>query len=136
MINPDLYRASDSSDLPPDTASFARHREDAERYMDNPGYGGSRLFRLKVQPEPGTVLDLVGSDDPMGELLEAVEVPDPGAISVAEWIPSSVQCMDALLKKGIVWVRIEEPCPGDPNESMETWICLDPYSFEDLIEEV
>ncbi|GIV50238.1 MAG: hypothetical protein KatS3mg038_2201 [Candidatus Kapaibacterium sp.] len=41
-------------------ACFAQDRRDAEAYLDNPGFGGPRLFCVEVQPTH--VLDCTGRD--------------------------------------------------------------------------
>lgn len=50
-----LYRAASRATIAPATfgrgACFAAAREDAESYLDNPGFGGSALFAFEVEAE-------------------------------------------------------------------------------------
>lgn len=52
---------------------WAAARTDAEAYLDNPGYGGGRLWTCEVEPE--YVLDLTGRYPPWRVLAAAV-MPD------------------------------------------------------------
>jgi hypothetical protein len=125
-----LWRAAED-DYIPDAASFARDREDAEAYLDNPGYGGATLWRAKIQVEDDAVLDLYDERDPVGFLTEEFDLPNPGAINVEEWIPQDPELQD-LLGETYDWVKV---CDSFP-EGAETWIWVGPFEREPELEEV
>lgn len=111
-----LYRAADD-DYIGDTASFARCREDAEAYLDNPGYGGSRLFRARVKIDMDRVLDLTTERDPLERVCEVIGTPSPGAIGAEEYVP---RVSDRLASAGYEWVVVTDSYPAD----CETWIWI------------
>lgn len=107
-----LYRAADT-DTWGDCAAFAETREAAEAYLDNPGYGGARLWSCEVQPR--NVLDLTGEDDATAAIAERIGAAHPGAIGADEYAPRvSYELRDA----GVEWVRVRESYPEDSI----TWI--------------
>lgn len=108
-----LWRAADD-DYIGDSASFAETREAAEAYLDNPGFGGARLWTAEV--DAVDVLDLTDSSDPMAGLLAAIDSDhDYGAIGVDELAP---RIAGLLADAGYQWVRVLESYPADT----VTWI--------------
>jgi hypothetical protein len=65
-----LYRASNHTDTPVFTC-FAKEQEDAEAYLDNPGFGGDTLYRVSIKL--GKVLDLTGTDGLLPQCRELLE---------------------------------------------------------------
>lgn len=54
-----LYKATDRTDSFGSGAAFAADEEDAEAYLDNPGYGGSDLIEVEIEINSDEVLSLV-----------------------------------------------------------------------------
>lgn len=54
-----LYRATDRVDSYGSGACFAADEEDAESYLDNPGFGGAELLEVEVRVDLDRVLSLV-----------------------------------------------------------------------------
>lgn len=54
-----LYKATDRTDSFASGAAFAANEEDAEAYLDNPGYGGSELISVEVEVARDEILSLV-----------------------------------------------------------------------------
>jgi hypothetical protein len=106
-----LWRAA-NDDIVNGTASFATDRESAEKYLDNPGFGGTNLYRSKVEIDPEKFLDLhdLDKDDAVAKIRELTGLNDPGAIGVDEWVP---RIADKLADSGIEWVRVKESYPSD-----------------------
>lgn len=106
-----LYRAADDGIIV-GSASFSASREAAEAYLDNPGFGGSRLWCAEVEIDTDTLLDLYDMDTQ--EAIEAIRgltgLPHPGAIGADEWVP---RIADSLQVAGIEWVRVRESHPTD-----------------------
>jgi hypothetical protein len=116
-----LYRAADDDYLS-DCASFAADREDAEAYLDNPGFGGSTLLKTTVEVDDDAVLDIRSSRDDaqVQSLLDAIDsYRDPCGASVDSLLgePSVVE---ALVARGYHWVRLTDSYP----EGAETWTWL------------
>ena len=110
-----LYRAA-NDDYIGDSASFSESRETSEAYLDNPGFGGRRLYSAEVDIDEAVLLDLVDADDPMAALLAAIgSEHDYGAIGVDELVP---RLADRLADAGYEWVRVAESFPADTI----TWI--------------
>ncbi len=125
-----LWRVSDDDYLP-DAASFASDREDAEAYLDNPGYGGRKLFRARVEVDRERVLSLFYEDDPIRILSKRFHQPHPGAIGPEEWIPMRPDLQAAIHDAGFDWVIVKDSFP----EGAETWIWLGEFNDEpELIE--
>jgi hypothetical protein len=109
-----LYRAADS-DTWSDCASFAESLEAAKCYLDNPGFGGARLWTTTVEIDESTVLDLTDCDDAVQVVADRIGRNHPGAIGADEYAPRvSYELRDA----GVVWVRVQESYPEDTI----TWI--------------
>lgn len=109
-----LYRAADD-DYISDTASFAETREAAEVYRANPGYGGSTLWMVDVEPQH--VLDLVDERDPVRTVARLIGAPHPNAIGADEYVP---RVSDRIAAAGYEWVRVRESYPADTI----TWIWI------------
>jgi hypothetical protein len=109
-----LYRAADD-DILTDCGSFAETEETARMYLDNPGYGGSTLYRTVVSIDDAAVLDLVDVADAPGVIAERIGAQHPGAIGADEYVPRvSYDLRDA----GVEWVRVSESYPA----GTVTWI--------------
>ena len=54
-----LYRASDNDTDYASGACFAADEDDAEKYLDNPGFGGEHLFSIEIDVPRERVLSLV-----------------------------------------------------------------------------
>jgi hypothetical protein len=121
-----LYRAA-SDDTIVGCASFAKDIAVAREYLDNPGFGGAKLWKAEVEIDPATALDLYDEHDPMQVIMDRTGLNHPGAIGVDEWVPRiSYQLRDA----GVEWVRVRESYPQDA----ETWIFVG--SDDPMMEEV
>lgn len=107
-----LWRASNDDHIS-DSASFAESKESAVMYLNNPGFGGGKLFKTEV--DVGEYLDLTG-DDAMDVIREALDTDhDYGAIGVDELVP---RVASELADAGIQWVKVNESFP----EETTTWI--------------
>lgn len=109
-----LYRAAES-DVLTDCGSFAESIETARMYLDNPGFGGRRLYRAVVELESSAVLDLIDESDPAGVIAERIGRDHPGAIGADEYAP---RVSYELRESGVEWVRVRESYPVDT----VTWI--------------
>lgn len=98
--------------------SFAESREDAEAYLDNPGFGGAHLYRTRVELPEGTVVDLTSKT--VRQITRSFGLSDPGAIGLDEWLPRTPNALDALRAKGFLWALVTESYPADST----TWIWL------------
>jgi hypothetical protein len=116
-----LYRAADD-DILVGVSCFARRLADARAYLDNPGFGGARLWRTEVAPADGEVLDLTGMtrDAALVEAARAAGLDHPGSTTADQWIARSPRVADALVAAGYRWVRVLDTYPED----CETWIWL------------
>lgn len=111
-----LYRAADD-DVIVGSASFSEDLEAAELYMDNPGYGGSTLYQVEIDPDDYRILDLTDCDDEHQAVMDAVGIDQhPGAIGVDEWVPQIAH----RLSEDYDFVRVRESYPADSI----TWIFL------------
>lgn len=121
-----LYRAA-NDDIIVGCASFSTSIEAAKSYLDNPGYGGARLFRAEVEIDDDRVLDLIDCDDPIQSIIAQTGLAHPGAIGPDEWVP---RISYDLRNAGIEWVRVRESYPADT----ETWIFVgaDDPEMEDI----
>lgn len=107
-----LYRAA-ADDYISDSACFAEARETAELYLDNPGFGGDRLWYADVEIDD--YLDLTG-DDAADVLRDALDSDhDYGAIEMDDLVP---RIAGKLCDAGIQWVRVRESYP----QETITWI--------------
>lgn len=106
-----MWRAAQDNGVTSGTC-LAEDRAVAEAYLDNPGFGGSRLYRAEVQVAGDEVLDLVGlgTEAALDALVRASGLPHPGAIGADEWAP---QIAHHLADRGVAWVKVEESYPAD-----------------------
>lgn len=109
-----LFRAA-NDDILTDCGSFAESLEAARAYLDNPGFGGARLWRTEVSVDESTLLDLTEEDDAVGVVAERIGKPHPGAIGADEYVP---RVSYELRRAGIEWVRVLESYPA----GTVTWI--------------
>jgi hypothetical protein len=116
-----LWRAADD-DYIGDSASFAESREVAELYLDNPSFGGARLYRAEV--EAHDVLDL--TSDGAERLRDALgsEPRFGGAVGLDEIVP---RIAEDLRDAGYQWVRVPESYPA----GTVTWVYVGGSSGEE-----
>lgn len=126
-----LWRAA-NDDYIPDAAAFATDREDAEAYFDDPGYGGSILWKAHVVFNEDEVLNLYDESDPVTELSDKYGLPHPGAIGVEEWIPSDPELQTAIHEDGFDWVVVRDSFP----EGAETWLWIGDFDDEPQLKKV
>lgn len=117
-----LYRAA-KDDYVDTGYSFATEKSIAEAYLDNPGFGGSNLYRTKISATDEQIIDL--TDASTEELAERFDVSDPGAIGVDEWLPRDPELLAAIRADGFLWAIVHESFPEETN----TWIWCG--TFED-----
>lgn len=98
--------------------SFAESRDVAEFYLTNRGFGGPKLYRAKLDVDPGQVIDL--TEMSCRQLSRKIGVQDPGAIGLDEWLPQSPEVLDALRDSDFIWALVRESYP----EETTTWIWL------------
>lgn len=121
-----LYRAAQDDYLGclGETRAFARRLDDARAYLDNPGFGGATLYRLKVDVHPCAVLD-TRDDGGMRQLCAIVGLSESelagraaGAPAVeALHRPENVALVLALAAAGVRWLVHEDSYPVE----CETW---------------
>lgn len=58
-----LWRAMDKGGYTGQWSCWSERREDAEAYLNNPGYGGDTLHAVEVDLTDARVLDLTGSNE-------------------------------------------------------------------------
>lgn len=113
----ELWRAANDDGIS-DTVSFARRREDAERYHDNPGFGGARLYRAVVEVPAMEVLDLHGMSKAQAiRALARATGLDLDGETADVLVCSSPAVQDALVARGVRWVRVVDTYPA----GCETW---------------
>lgn len=122
-----LYRAADDDSILGPT-SFALREEDARAYLNNAGFGGSRLWRTTVRPRAEAVLDLRHNAT---HKLERMTGLTSDGRNAEEWVTSDYVA-DALLAIGYRWVRLIDSYPED----CETWIWLGASDGEPRLVEV
>lgn len=100
--------------------SFAKERSSAEAYLDNPGFGGDKLYRAIIKVDLERVADLRGRD--VDEVVDEMGVEHPGAIGLDEWVThmSGGNLRRAFVAKGFQWIIVDESFP----EGTETWVWL------------
>lgn len=107
-----LYRAAEDDYI--DTGySFAETEETARLYLDNPGFGGRNIYSCKAT---GKRLDLTGMS--VAEAAAELDMDDPGAIGVDEWIPRTVTALETAQERGYSWILVDESYP----RGTVTWI--------------
>jgi hypothetical protein len=109
-----LYRAADD-DSWSDCAAFAETLATARAYLDNPGFGGARLWSTDVEIDMSRVLDVVGAADATGTISDAIGQSHPGAIGADEYAP---RVSYEIREAGYDWVRVAESFPANT----VTWI--------------
>jgi hypothetical protein len=110
-----LFRAA-KDDYVDTGYSFATSRATAESYLDNPGFGGAKLYRTRITYGESEFIDLTGVS--VSELAKELGMGHPGAIGVDEWIPRTPKVLDALRDMGFLWALVLESFP----EETTTWI--------------
>lgn len=115
-----LYRAADDADVRPGY-SFAARREHAEAYLDNPGFGGRRLWRTSIKPK--RVLDLCVSVDEWHDLSDVLGrdiAPSRYQYHFARVITADAAVIDSLAALGYDWACFRDDYP----EGCTTWVPL------------
>lgn len=119
-----LYRAANNEFITGPT-SFASLMSSAIAYMDNPGFGGNKLYELVVDIDPSTVLDI--RDD--SQDAQVMALIDASGISMgattADFLAVQERVADSLLVKGYNWIRLIDTFP----EGSETWVFIGEDSF-------
>lgn len=118
--NVTLYRATDD-DYPTQPTAFAAEIESAREYLDNPGFGGSTLYRTTVEVDADEVLDVRSERDDaqLAALVRASGRAHPGAMT-ADMYAMQPSTVEGLVAAGYRWVRIIDTYPV----GSETWIWL------------
>jgi hypothetical protein len=131
MATRTLYRAADE-DLIVDVASFAAAREDAEAYLDDPGFGGSTLYRAEVTYSEDQVLDVrSGRDDRQCERVLAAAAAQTGSPGQSvDSLLAEPRIVDALTARGYRWVRLTDSYPA----GAETWTWLGVGDDPEMVE--
>jgi hypothetical protein len=115
-----LYRAADDDYLS-DCASFAADQSDAEAYLDNPCFGGGRLWQITVEVDDEAVLDLRADEYEQ----QAERLADVCGIAVQELFIGQAlsypEVREALITAGYCWVRFDE---DEDSSEGETWTWL------------
>lgn len=112
-----LWRAA-SDDYISQGYSFAAEREVAELYLDNPGFGGDKLYKAVVKFEESQVIDL--TDASASEVADRLDMRVPGAIGLDEWLPREDDAIEKLRAAGFLWALVAESYPAGST----TWIWL------------
>jgi hypothetical protein len=131
-----LYKATDRTDSFGSGAAFAADEEDAEAYLDNPGYGGAELIEVEIETIPDEVLSLVNgrrngaphgrkARDAWERLGDALNLDDEALTELEEDNQKLIeQAIDQkkirsqLADAGYLWVVYEDTFP----DSAVTWI--------------
>lgn len=106
-----LYRASEHDKVRPGF-SFSEHPDDAREYQNNPGFGGSKLFKTEVQL--GRVLNLTDERRQWADLEEALgeEVnPLRHQSHFPRAITNSDEVLGKIRDKGYQWVKFTDDFP-------------------------
>lgn len=112
-----LWRAADD-DYVSQGYSFAESRDIAELYLDNPGFGGDKLWKSVVQFRRSQAIDL--TDASVSEVAARLDENDPGAIGLEEWLPMFPDVLQKLREEGFLWALVAESYP----EASTTWLWL------------
>lgn len=123
-----LYRAADDDDVR-EGFSFAEDEDAARAYMDNPGFGGSKLWRVNANVDG--ILDLSGDQDPWGTLSEIIDdevLPEKNQYHFPSVITADSDIRELLRKKGYRWVKFDDDFP----EGSVTYVPLS----DDAVEEI
>lgn len=122
-----LYRTANDTHVNSDTTSFAEERDAAEAYLDNPNFGGARLYEIDVEIDDATVLDITRREPRW--LREMIENRGGGCRGAA--IASSSRIADAIAERGYKWVRLVDSYP----EGAITMMLLgSDYAVEDALD--
>lgn len=106
-----VYRAA-NDDYVSAGFSFAANREDAEAYLDNPGFGGSTLYVAEID---GLILDLTRERDNWEDLSAIVGEIDPFEYGhhFARALTASDSIIAALAEAGYDAVMFTDDFPID-----------------------
>lgn len=125
IVRKTLYRAADD-DILTGPSAFSSDKNDAEKYLDNRGFGGKRLFVARIECEPSKILDVRSEFDhqQLEALVDASNEPSPGAMTADAFVMQD-RVAAALVERGYRWVRLLDTYPS----GSETWVYL--YDGED-----
>jgi hypothetical protein len=126
-----LYRAADDDYLS-DCASFAANRDDAEAYLNNPGFGGSKLWQTTFEVDDEAVIDIRSDRDDVQvqALLDAIESDREPCGASVDSLLAEPSIVEALVARGYRWVRLTDSYP----EGSETWTWLGAGDEPELVE--
>lgn len=127
-----LYRAADDG-ATWQGAHFSEDEDDARAYLDDPGFGGERLFEYEVSIDESTVVEATGRHA-REVLAEAARYDDPDEQARA-WNDDSLSFVFQVLENraaverrlrdaGFLWVVYEDDYP----EGAITWKWIGPTS--------
>ena len=119
-----LYRAA-NDDYVQSGISFAESSDVAQAYLDNPGFGGSSIFKTTISVKKSQIIDLREMD--VDELAELVDMASPGAIGIDEWLPRTGRAIETLRESGKLWALVAESFPEDTT----TWVWLGDVTDEE-----
>ena len=114
-----LYRAANDTSCPSTSMSFAKRKADAREYLDNPGFGGSTLYRLTISLDDSAVLDL---RDGMPKWVRSLwaDCNERNAGTFAVFCTTDADFISAARERGFRVVRFVDDYP----ETCETWAFL------------
>lgn len=123
-----LYRAADDGFTNTDTTCFGRNRSTAEAYLNYGSWGGSNLYRARLDIAPEAVLDVRDGGPSWFRRVAGGLAP--------EFVVAAAQDPDVVAefeRRGIRWVVLSDVHP----EGAETWVLIgsDP-DVDDAMEQI
>jgi DNA topoisomerase IB len=130
-----LFRAAPDTNCDDSgTTSFAAREGDAVAYLDNPGFGGSKLYTVVISPVLRETLDLIEGEAPSW-LAGAIR--SHGAAGKVWALTASEVVRAALAEHGIRWVRFTDDFPvGCETWALVGWEDGSTSDVEDEMEEI
>jgi hypothetical protein len=110
-----LWRAAKDDYIEQGT-SFAPKKSTAKAYLDNPGFGGSSLYKATVDIDKQPVLDMTGWT--WRDVRVRLDVETPFGIGIDEWLPRDPRMLDRIRTLGYLWAKVDESYP----QGEVTWI--------------
>lgn len=113
-----LWRAADDGNLSAGM-SLSQKRADAEAYLDNPGFGGRRLWSIDIHPK--YVLDLSGEDEQAAnsDITDLIDADEHTSDLITQGFPSvgvmlaNVRGVEDALAELYDWVVFRDDFPED-----------------------
>lgn len=118
-----LYRAAENDSIMVGY-SFAGRRQDAESYLDNPGFGGPILYRCRVTLSG--VIDLTAGWDALSEAIGEEVIPAKWGYHFARTVTASDVICERLASRGYQWAMIVDDYP----EGCITYVPLTPEAAD------